>query len=214
MRGGLRSLGILGGTFNPPHLGHLAIARHALRELSLARVVLMPARMPPHKQVEHDPGAARRLEMCRLLVADVERVSVCALELEREGPSYTVDTLSAIHATHPEAELTFIVGADIAATMSAWHEPRRLCELADVAIAARSGSDRRDVLAALAPLAPLAPPAQRVRFLDSPLLDVSSSLVRERAAAERPLEQLVGAGVAEYIVEHGLYGARAREASR
>lgn len=214
MRGGLRSLGILGGTFNPPHLGHLAIARHALRELSLARVVLMPARMPPHKQVEHDPGAARRLEMCRLLVADVERVSVCALELEREGPSYTVDTLSAIHATHPEAELTFIVGADIAATMPAWHEPRRLFELADVAIAARSGSDRRDVLAALAPLAPLAPPAQRVRFLDSPLLDVSSSLVRERAAAERPLEQLVGAGVAEYIVEHGLYGARAREASR
>lgn len=171
----------------------------------------MPARWPPHKPVEHDPGATRRLEMCRLLVGGVERVSVCALELERDGPSYTVDTVSVIHTSHPDAELTFIVGADIAATVPAWHEPRRLLELAAVAVAARSGTDRRAVLDALAPLAP---PEPRVRFLDSPLLEVSSSLVREHAAAEEPIEGLVGADVAGYIVEHGLYGARAREASR
>lgn len=171
----------------------------------------MPASWPPHKPVAQDPGAAQRLEMCRLLVAGVERVSVCALELEREGPSYTVDTVSAIKTSHPDAELTFIVGADIAATIPAWHEPRRLLELAGVAVAARSGTDRRAVLDALAPLAP---PAPRVHFLDSPVLDVSSSLVRERAAAEEPIEGLVGADVAGYIVEHGLYGARAREASR
>ncbi len=171
----------------------------------------MPARWPPHKPVEHDPGAAQRLEMCRLLVAGVERVSVCALELEREGPSYTVDTLSAIHESHPQAELTFIAGADIAATMPDWHEPQRLFELAGVAVAARSGTERSAVRAALAPLQP---PEAKLRFLDSPLLDVSSSLVRERAAAEQPIEQLVGADVAGYIAEHGLYGARAREASR
>jgi len=110
-------LGILGGTFNPPHLGHLAIARDALRELALDRVVLVPARMPPHKMVERDPGSAARLAMCRLLVAGVEGVSVCAHELERDGPSYTVDTLGAIHASDPDAELTFIVGADTAATL-------------------------------------------------------------------------------------------------
>ncbi len=182
-----------------------------MRELSLSRVVLVPARWPPHKPVEQDPGAAQRLEMCRLLLAGVERVSVCALELERDGPSYTVDTLSAIHASHPQAELTFIVGADIAATMPDWHEPRRLFELADVAVAARSGTDREAVRAALAPLGPR---AGEPRFLRSPLLEVSSSLVRERAGAERPIEGLVGADVAGYIVEHGLYGARAREASR
>jgi nicotinate-nucleotide adenylyltransferase len=171
----------------------------------------MPARRPPHKPVEHDPGAAQRLQMCRLLVAGAEHVSVCALELERDGPSYTVDTLSAIHTSHPQAELTFIVGADIVATMPDWHESRRLFELAGVAVAARSGTDRSAVRTMLAPLEP---PELKLRFLDSPLLDVSSSFVRERAMAERPIDELVGADVAGYIVEHRLYGARAREAGR
>jgi nicotinate-nucleotide adenylyltransferase len=206
----LRALGILGGTFNPPHLGHVAIARHALSELGLTRVALMPAGTPPHKPIAHDPGAKRRLEMCRLLLDDVDGVSVCALELERGGPSYTVDTLRAIHASHPEAELTFIVGADIASTLPAWHEPARLLELAELAVAARPGSDRDGVLGALAPLGEHA----RVRFLDAPLLDASSSSVRERAARGEPIEQLVGARVAGYIAEQGLYGARERAASR
>jgi nicotinate-nucleotide adenylyltransferase len=206
----LRSLGILGGTFNPPHLGHLAIARHALAELGLARVVLVPAGTPPHKAVADDPGPQRRLEMCRLLLDGVAGVSVCALELERDGPSYTVDTLRAIHASHPEAELTFIVGADIAGTLPAWREPEQLLELAELAVAARPGSDRDGVLDALASLGGDA----RVRFLDAPLLDASSSDVRERAGAGEPIEQLVGASVAGYIAEHGLYDARERAASR
>jgi nicotinate-nucleotide adenylyltransferase len=205
------SLGILGGTFNPPHLGHLAIARDALRELALDRVALMPARMPPHKPVERDPGSAARLAMCRLLVAGTDDVSVWAHELERDGPSYTVDTLGAIHASHPDAQLTFIVGADTAATLPSWRDPRRLLDLARLAVAARSGTDRRGVLEALEPLAPA---DGRVRFLQTPVIEISSSLVRERAAGEQPLESLVGEGVAAYIVEHGLYGARAREASR
>jgi nicotinate-nucleotide adenylyltransferase len=205
------SLGILGGTFNPPHLGHLAIARDARRELALDRVALMPARMPPHKPVERDPGSAARLAMCRLLVAGADGVSVCPHELERDGPSYTVDTLRAIHASDPDAELTFIVGADIAATLPDWREPRRLLELATLAVAARSGTDRHGVLQALAPLAPA---EGRVRFLDTPVIEISSSLARDRATRDEPLETIVGEGVAGYIVEHGLYGARAREASR
>ena len=171
----------------------------------------MPAAWPPHKPVDDDPGAERRLEMCRLLVDGVERVSVCAMELERDGPSYTVDTLSAIHASDPEAKLTFVVGADTAATVPEWHEPRRLLELAALAVAARSGTDRREVLDALAPLAP---PQPRVRFLHSPLIEVSSSLVRERAARGEPLRDQVGPEVAVYIAKHDLYGARTREASR
>jgi nicotinate-nucleotide adenylyltransferase len=188
----------------------VAIARHALGELGLTRVVLVPAGAPAHKAVAYEPGPQRRLEMCRLLLDGVADVSVCALELERDGPSYTVDTLRAIHASHPEAELTFIVGADIAGTLPAWREPAQLLELAEIAVAARPGSDRDGVRDALAPLGARA----RVRFLDTPLLDVSSSSVRERAGAGEPIEQLVGPGVAGYIAEHGLYGVRERTASR
>ena len=170
----------------------------------------MPAGAPPHKPIVQDPGAARRVEMCRLLLDGVAGVSVCTLELERDGPSYTVDTLRAVHESHPQAELTFIVGADIASTVPAWHEAPELLRLAELAVAARPGSDRRGAIDALAPLdAP-----KRVRFLDAPLLDVSSSAVRERAGAGEPIEELVGAPIAGYIAEHGLYGARTRVASR
>jgi nicotinate-nucleotide adenylyltransferase len=207
---GLRSLGILGGTFNPPHLGHLAIARRARSQLALEAVALVPARLPPHKAIEQDPGAEHRLAMCRLLVAGCEGLSVCALETERDGPSYTVDTLTSIHARHPHAELTLIVGADIASTLRTWREPERLLELGGLAVAARSGSGRRSVLESLAAV----DGAGGVQFLDSPVIDVSSSRARERAAAGEPLDDLVGDAVAGYIAEHGLYGARTRAASR
>jgi nicotinate-nucleotide adenylyltransferase len=202
---------VLGGTFNPPHIGHLAIATQAREQLSLERVVLVPARRPPHKPIAHDAGAERRLEMCRLLVAGVDGLGVCAIELERDGPSYTVDTLNAIHTSEPEAELTFILGADIAGTLSSWHEPARLLELATLAIAGRSGGEPATLAESLAAIGARAP---RVELLDSPRIEISSSLVRERAAEGAPLEGLVGAEVARYIAEHGLYGARTREVSR
>ena len=206
--GELSSLGILGGTFNPPHLGHLAIARHARDRLELQCVALMPARRPPHKAIEQDPGCGHRLAMCRLLVEGCRGLSVCELETERDGPSYTVDSLSAIHASHPDAALTLIVGADIASTLPTWREPERLLGLADLAVAARPGSDDRSVSAALAGLSGSA----RVQQLHSPVLDVSSSLVRERAHRGEPIEELVGGPIAGYIAEHGLYGAGAQGA--
>jgi nicotinate-nucleotide adenylyltransferase len=170
----------------------------------------VPARLPPHKAIEHDPGCEHRLAMCRLLVAGCEGLSVCALETERDGPSYTVDTLTSIHARHPHAALTLIVGADIASTLPTWREPERLLELATLAVAARTGSDRRSVLQLLAALGG----EPRIEFLRSPVVDVSSSLARQRAAAGEPVDDLVGAAVAGYIAEHGLYGARARAVSQ
>jgi nicotinate-nucleotide adenylyltransferase len=119
-----------------------------------------------------------------------------------------VDTLNAIHMSEPEAELTFILGADIAGTLSSWHEPARLLELATLAVAARSGGELDSLTESLTEIGARAP---RVELLASPEIDISSSLVRERAAAGAPLDQLVGAEVARYIGEHGLYGARARE---
>jgi nicotinate-nucleotide adenylyltransferase len=178
-----QSLGVLGGTFNPPTLGHLAIAGHAREQLGLGRVVLVPAGSPPHKLVAGDPGPRRRLEMCRLLVRGADGLSVCSLETERDGPSYTVDTLRELHERHPETELTFIVGADVAGTLPSWHEPLELLELATLAVAERPGSDRGAVLEAVASLGGL----ERVRFLDAPLIDVSSSRAREQAAAGEPI---------------------------
>lgn len=166
--------------------------------------MLMPARIPPHKPAAEDPGAEHRLRMCKLLVDGMAGLSACALEIERDGPSYTVETLEAIDASHPEAELTFIVGADTAGTLPTWREPRRVLELASLAVAARAGSDRRDVLASVSGLAEVAD----VRFLDTPLLEVSSSSVRERAGAGEAVDELVGPAVAGYIAAHGLYRVR------
>jgi nicotinate-nucleotide adenylyltransferase len=200
-------VGILGGTFNPPHLGHLAIADAARAELGLERVLLMPVHTPPHKSEEPDPGAAHRLQMCRLAVHGRAGLEACALEVERGGPSYTADTLRAIHAGHPEAELTFIVGADTAGTLPAWHEPGVVLELAELAVAARSGTDRGDVLDAIAGVLGTPRPGERVRFLDTPELDISASGVRARVAAGEGVRELVGDEVADYIAAHHLYDA-------
>jgi nicotinate-nucleotide adenylyltransferase len=198
-RGGL---GILGGSFNPPHRGHVALARHALRELGLERVLLMPARISPGKPAEEDPNPAHpehRLEMCRLAAAGVEGVEACALEIEREGPSYTVDTLRALHDEHPDTELTFILGADVASTLPTWHEASQLPALARFAVALRAGGR------------PLVEPTD-VDFpivrLHMPMIDASSSLVRDRVRRGLPVEELVGRPVASYIAEHGLYHAQ------
>jgi len=218
--GPVARLGVLGGSFNPPHLGHLALARHALHELALDRVLLIPAQRSPHKQAAADPGPEHRLRMCRLAVAGEPALRVSALELQRPGPSYTVDTLRVLHAEHPDTELTFLVGADVARTLSDWRQPRQLLELAELAVAlrgsvredgdARAGDDasddaqagERDVRRALADL-----PQARVRFLRMPPLDVSSSLVRARVAAGESIDGLVAPAVAAYIAEHGLYRA-------
>jgi nicotinate-nucleotide adenylyltransferase len=206
-RPGARALGILGGTFNPPHLGHIALARHALDELELECVLLVPANISPHKahaahpSAAQDPGPQHRLRMCELAVADVDGLGVCDLELERGGLSYTVDSLDAIHASDPDAALTLIVGADTASTISSWREPQRLLELAQLAVAARDGAADEHQLDTLE--------GARVRFLEMPAIAVSSSLVRERVARGEPIETLVGAPVAGYIEANRLYRARA-----
>jgi nicotinate-nucleotide adenylyltransferase len=202
-------VGILGGTFNPPHLGHLALAQHARAELALAGVHLIPAHASPHKRAEPDPGAERRVRMCRLLVQDAEDVSVCTLEVDREGTSYTVDTLREIRAAHPEVELTLIAGADSARGMPTWREPHALFELANIAVAARAGTERAAVEDALAPLIG----SSKLSFLSAPTLDISSSQARERASRGEPLADLLGAPVADYVAARGLYRARAREDS-
>jgi len=210
------SIGILGGTFNPPHLGHLTVARCAREELALEHVMLMPAHIPPHKQAAADTAAEQRLQMCALLAEDSEGISASALEIERGGASYTVDTLRAVHAKHPKARLTFILGADTACTLASWREPAQLLELADLAVATRSGSSRAAVLDTVAALT--GPPREgevgaRVRFLEMGPIEVSSSMVRKRVAHGEPIEELVGAALARYISTQDLYRASIGAAS-
>ncbi len=193
-------IGILGGMFNPPHLGHLALARAAVEDLALERVLLTPVLVPPHKPAKWDPGAEHRLQMCRLLAQEDPCVGVCTLELERAGPSYTVDTLRSIHSSQPEAELTLIVGADMARTLGSWRGSQEILKLARLAVAERDGFTRQEVLEGLSPL------GGEIVFLKMPRYDISSTLVRRRITSGEPVEGLVGAKVAGYIAEHELYG--------
>jgi nicotinate-nucleotide adenylyltransferase len=164
-------------------------------------VVLMPANASPLKPAPPDPGPEQRLHMCGVLVDGEPGLSVSSLEIARGGVSYTVDTLSAIHASHPDAELTFIVGGDTARTLPAWREPSRLLALAKLAVAEREGTDRSDVLDELSSLGA----RDRVSFLQMPLVDVSSSQVRRRASRGEPIEELVGVALARYIEEQRFY---------
>lgn len=203
-------IGILGGTFNPPHAGHLALARHAREQMGLERVLLMPACIAPNKPAgADDPGPEHRLAMCRLAIGDEPGLEASAIEIERGGVSYTVDTLRLIHESQPGCELTLILGADTARTLPGWREPGRLAELARLAVAERDELDAREVREALAGLRP----SPRVRMLRMRRIAVSSSLVRERVAAGGTVRELVGAAVAEYIAEHGLYRALERSAT-
>jgi len=196
-------VGILGGTFNPPHLGHLALARSARAELGLAHVLLMPANTPPHKLPSADPGSAHRLQMCRLLAEGSDGVRACGLEIERGGRSYTVDTLRQVSRAQAGARLVYVAGADSASTIAGWREPEGLFELADLAVGERSRAQPQQVLDALAAVRGSA----SISFLKAPLLEISSSRARQAAAEGAPLEELVGTRVAAYIAEHELYGA-------
>ena len=163
--------------------------------------MLMPARTPPHKPVEEEPGVEHRLELCRLAARDDPRFEVSELEVNRPGPSYTVDTLSELHSKAPENDLFLIVGGDIAAGFADWHEPERVLSLATLAVAKRRGTSREAVDAALAGL----PGGERTRFFRMPRIGISSTLVRERVHAGLPIRYLVPEPVESYIADRGLY---------
>jgi nicotinate-nucleotide adenylyltransferase len=194
-------VGILGGTFNPPHVGHLVMVLEALDQLDLDRVLLMPVAQPPHKEALSDPGADVRLELCRLAIAGEDRVEVSDLEIERGGASYTVDTLRALHERDPEHALTFIVGGDMAYSLPSWREPEAVLELARLAVAERDGLRREDIAERLEPLHA----GDRVVFFDMPRIDLSSSAIRARVAAGRPIRYLVPDPVVDVIRARSLY---------
>ena len=180
-------VGVFGGTFDPVHVGHLAIANEALDELGLDYVYFVPARRSPLKQDGPMASAEDRLAMLTAATRDEPRFRVSQIELDRTGPSFTVDTLESLRS---EGELFLILGSDAYADFERWREPARIRELATIVLAARPG-------------APNAPAG--VRMLDSPLMDISSRELRARAARGRSLRYLVPKAALRYIEEHRLY---------
>jgi nicotinate-nucleotide adenylyltransferase len=200
-------LGILGGAFNPPHIGHLACAQEAIVQLELDRVMFVPFGEAPHRQLDQDPGPEARVEMCERAISGDERFELSRVEVDREGPSYTVDTLRELGE---DDELFLILGGDQAANLSHWHEPEAVLALATVAAVERTGFSRNAIAVNAASLRG----AQRIRFFEMPRIGISSSFVRRRASAGLPIRYYVPDQVADYISEHGLYGAPAEAAAR
>ena len=195
--------GILGGVFNPPHLGHMVCAQEALVALGLDEVLLVPVGEAPHREIEFDPGTEARLDLCRAAVEEDDRLECSRTEIDRPGPSYTVDTLAALREARAGDELVLLLGGDQAAQLRAWRDPERLLSLAEVAVVARSDLRPDDVRARLAGLSG----AEGLRFFEMPRLDISSTLVRRRVAEGRPIRYLVPSPVERLIGERGLYRA-------
>lgn len=199
--GAAGGIGVLGSAFNPPHLGHLALAQEALWQLDLSEVVLMPTGDAPHKRIADDPGREQRLAMTRLAAAEDSRFSVSTLEVDRDGPSYTYETLELLADERADTELVFVMGADAAVGFESWRAPERVVELAQIAVARRSGVSDAEVAAVMRSLGA----EGRATMLEMPQFGVSSSAVRERAAAGRPLRYLVPESVARFIEEKDIY---------
>lgn len=185
-------LGLFGGSFDPPHLGHLVVAQDVAEFLNLDRLILLPAGNPPHKLDRSLAPAPLRVEMVRSLVERDARFGVSEVEVSRSGPSYTVDTLRHYRELHPEAELFFVMGADQAVTLDSWHEPGEVSALATLVVMARDGTE-----------------APEGDFLSAPVtrLDISSSAIRARVRNGRPIRYLVPDTVREIIESNRLYRA-------
>lgn len=194
-------IGLFGGSFNPPHLAHLAVAEAARDQLGLDRVVWIPAATPPHKQREDMPAAEHRLAMTRLAVAGNDAFTVSDIEVVRAGVSYTVDTIRALQEAYPETSFHLLLGGDSLAQLQTWIQPEEIVRRVPLVVYPRPGAD----LAAVP-----SPVMARTTFLDRPLLDPSSTAIRRLMRAGRSVRYLVPDAVLDYAAEHGLYDAAER----
>lgn len=196
-------IGILGGSFNPPHLGHLTMALDALEQGGLERIVFVPAAMPPHKTHRGDmASAADRLEMTRLATAGEPRFEVSDHEIRRGGLSFTVDTLRAMKELHPGAELSLIVGGDTLRELPSWREIDQILLLCRILTVVRPGYDRER-------MKPHLPGDWPERLLENVVaghaMDISSTDIRSRVVRDLSIRYLVPAAVAEYIARWNIY---------
>lgn len=191
-----RTVGIFGGSFNPPHVAHLAVAEAARDQAGLDQVLWIPAATPPHKQGRAMTEAYHRLAMTRRVVADNEAFEVSDWEIEQGGVSYTIDTIRAFQGEQPGVDFYLILGGDSLAQFASWREPEEILRRVSLIVYPRPGADLADVDPAV---------MARATVLDRPLLDPSSTVIRRLLRSGRSARYLVPDSVLAYIAEHGLY---------
>ncbi len=199
----IMNIGVLGGTFDPVHIGHLELAEAVVSRLNLDCILFVPAGNPYLKVNQHVTPAEHRLAMVRLAVAGHPAFKVSAMEIERPGPSYTVDTISELRKElKAEDEIFFILGWDILAELPRWREPLRLIQLCRLVAIPRVGYPKPDSRSMEETIPGL---SHRVLVLGKPVINISATVIRERVARGLSIRHLVPEAVAEYIKEHGLY---------
>lgn len=194
-------IGLLGGTFDPPHIGHLILGEYAVDALKLTRLLYIPAADPPHKRGAPKTPAAQRTAMLQAAIADNPRFELSRIDLDREGPHYSLETVQIAQAQYPEAELYFVMGGDSLRDLLSWHRPADLIRFCRLAVMRRPGADAYPEMheAALPGL------AQRVIMIDAPRLEISSTEIGRRLTAGQSVRYLVPDAVLAYIREHELY---------
>lgn len=198
-----RAVGILGGTFDPIHCGHLVIAEDCWYQLELDEVLFVPAGDPPHKRGRVISPAADRVAMVALAIADNPHFRLSRVEVDRPGVSYSVDTVARLREElGPETRLFFIIGGDMLRDLPSWHEPDRLADLCEIVAVNRPGYPPLN-LTRLNPAIPRA--AERIRQLEVPELNIAASDLRRRVAEGRPITYMTPDAVVRYIQERGLY---------
>jgi nicotinate-nucleotide adenylyltransferase len=194
-------IGVLGGTFDPIHYGHLVIAEEAHSRLDLREVLIVPARIPPHKRGKRITSEEHRVAMVRLAIASNPHFRLHTIDLDRDGPSHTSDTLALLHA-ETGAELYFIIGEDSLLDMPRWHQPARILAQCRLVVMSRPGYPEPD----LQVLEPIRHEAVRESIVvRAPQLEISSTELRERVARGQPIRYQAPEAVEEYIYQHGLY---------
>lgn len=195
-----RRIGLLGGTFDPIHLGHLIMAERAAEELDLDRVVFVPAQTPPHKLGQEILPSRHRVAMVRLAIQDNDRFTWSDLDLRSGKPSYTSELVTRVARLYPSSLVVFIAGSDSLRDFPTWHEPETILAHAALAIARRPGVTIDNAMLTSVPGL-----EERVSFFHNPLIDISSSSIRERVRAGLSIRYLVPETVAAYIADHRLY---------
>ncbi|WP_240983213.1 nicotinate-nucleotide adenylyltransferase [Acididesulfobacillus acetoxydans] len=196
-------LGVMGGTFDPIHYGHLVAAETARIEFRLRQVLFVPTGNPPHKQEKKISPGELRFEMVRRAVADNPNFSLSRLEIERQGPSYTIDTLRILRKDHPESDLYFITGTDALREIFFWHEAAEILKLTNFVAVSRPGYEARDFLEQARKEHPEA--QGRISLLEVPALAISSTDVRARVGRGQSIRYLLPEAVRRFIEEKALY---------
>ncbi|MGM0844166.1 MAG: nicotinate-nucleotide adenylyltransferase [Bacillota bacterium] len=187
-----KRVGLLGGTFNPPHLGHLIIANEVLHQFNLDEIRFMPAGIPPHKQIKGDTSSEQRKEMVISAIENHPKFVLETIELEKEGPSYTYETIKLLVEREPHSDFHFIIGGDMIDYLPKWHKIEELSQLIGFIGVKRPGYEAES--------------SYNVTMADIPQIEISSTMIRDRITAGKTVKYLIPEGVSDYIREEKLYG--------